>query len=212
MKTHLFCIVDRSGSMAGLEEATIDGYNEYVDGLRNEKDVNLTLVLFDDRYEVVMDDRPIKQVPKLDKETYFARGMTALIDATCRTINERKGRVGKQDKAIVLIITDGYENSSHEYKSHDMKKLISSLEEKGNWVFTYLGANQDAWSVAQDWGFSSGNVASYNATPRGTVGAFQNIGLSTANMVQTASVSPDVSMTSLNFFDEKQKAELKSTI
>lgn len=187
MKTHIFCIIDRSGSMGGLEGATIEGYNSYIEKLRDEKDARLTLVLFDNQYEVVNDDRPIKQVPLLDNKTYYVRGGTALIDAVCRTINERKAKVGKQDKALVLIITDGYENASQEYKSPDMRKLVTSLEKKGNWTFTFLGANIDAWGAAQDWGFQQGNVSNYNATVGGTAGAFMSMASNSANLMRSSS-------------------------
>lgn len=187
--THLFCIVDRSGSMNGLEKPTIDGYNEYVGNLRKEKSVKITTVLFDHEFITLIDSKPVKDSPKLDAETYQPRGSTALIDAVCRTINTHKDKVKKTDKALVLIITDGHENASREYTSKDMQKLVHGLEKQGNFSFVYLGANQDAWAIAQDWGFQKGNVSSYHATPTGTTVAFDSMARGTMAYVQSTSMN-----------------------
>jgi hypothetical protein len=200
--THLFCIVDRSGSMAGLEKATIDGYNEYVDKLRGEK-VKITTVLFDHEFITLVDSKAIKDSPKLDNETYQPRGSTALIDAVCRTINSSKDTVKKSDKALVLVITDGYENASRENKTKDMQELVQGLEKKGNWTFTYLGANQDAWATAQDWGFQQGNVANFNATGKGVGKVFA---MSAAN---TQNFSRGSSMSATDFYSDEDKETLK---
>jgi hypothetical protein len=191
--------------MHGLEKSTIDGYNEYVNNLRKEKNTKLTLVLFDHEYIVPVDDKPIKDTPKLNNELYQPRGSTALLDAVCRTINERKNNVKKTDKALVVIITDGLENASHEYKTKDMQDLVHGLEKKGNWVFTYLGANQDAWSVAQAWGFQAGNVASYNATDLGTQSVYMASSASSLNFIRSGKTTTDT------FFSEEQKTNLKKT-
>lgn len=196
MKTHIFCIIDRSGSMGGLETATIDGYNEFVGTLQEEetaKDSDLTLVLFDDQYEEVFDKKPLKQVPLLNRETYFVRGGTALVDAVCRTLRGRK--ISKQDRSLVLIITDGMENSSREYKQADMKKLVDAMQERGT-TFTFLGANMDAWNAAEKYGFSASNVATYTASAKGTGTAFASMASNTANYMRTASVGAS----SLDFY------------
>lgn len=189
MKTHLFCIIDRSGSMSGLERATIDGYNEYVDKLRDQDDVHITLVLFDHEVLVPVDDQPISSSPKLNSELYVPRGSTALIDAVCRTLNGRKGKVSKEDKALVLVITDGFENASSEYTSKKMQKLIHGLEKQGNWTFTYLGANQDAWATAQQYGFKVGNVGAYAATPTGTSIAFDAMAVNSRGFTMSSARS-----------------------
>lgn len=180
--THVYAILDRSGSMSQLTESTIEGYNGFVDGLRKDN-VELTLVLFDNEYEVVLEDTPIKDVPKLDKGTYFARGGTALIDAVCKTLKGKK--LSGKDKAVVLIITDGMENMSHQYSTNDMKNLVETLEGKKNWTFTYLGANQDAWGTAQKWGFRQGNVANYAATDTGTRSAFVAMSVNTSSLANS---------------------------
>lgn len=201
--THIFAIVDRSGSMMGLEKATIDGYNEYVDNLRKEKNVKLTLTLFDHEMLVPVDDQAIKDTPKLNRELYQPRGATALIDAVCRTLNERKGKVGKKDKALVLIITDGFENASKEYTTKDLQKLVQNLEKQGNFTFTYLGANQDAWAVAQNWGFKQDNVSSYAGTERGTGVAFSTMSANTVAFAASDSLNTKA------FYSAEDKVKLE---
>lgn len=178
VKTHVYAILDRSGSMATLEDDTIGGYNSFIDKLDGDG-ITVTLVLFDDKYEVPYKEVSLKAVVPLSREIYYVRGGTALLDAVGKTINENKQYVKENEKAIVLIITDGYENSSKEYKGTQIHKMIRELEKK-NWAFTYLGANQDAWAVARDWGFQQGNVATYNATERGTQQIFRTMAVNTA--------------------------------
>jgi hypothetical protein len=192
--------------MSSIAQATVDGYNEYINGLKKERGVKLNLVLFDHEYETPISDMPIKDVPDLILgKTYQPRGSTALIDAVCRTLNTHKENVGKKDKALVVIITDGYENASHEYNSNQMKALVEGLTARDNWTFTYLGANQDAWSVAQDWGFAKGNVSSYNATAAGATAAFSTMSANTINYVRSSSLSTG------DFYSDEDKAKLEAT-
>lgn len=203
--THVFAILDRSGSMSGLESDTIGGYNGFLDKLRKQRGIRVTLTLFDHEFEQPYADVPIKDAPKLDSKSYFVRGSTALIDAFCRTINEGKSKVKKADKAIVLVITDGYENASRENTSADMKKLVADLEARDNWTFTYLGANQDAWAVAERWGFSKGNVSNFNPTGKGTAQVFATMSMNVAGFA--ASGSQNVR----SFYSDADKKKLEET-
>lgn len=201
--THLFCIVDRSGSMTGLEKATISGYNEYVDNLRKEK-IKITTVLFEHEQLTITDSEAIKDSPKLSTKNYQPRGTTALIDAVCQTINSGKSAVKKKDKALVLVITDGQENASRENKSKDMRDLIHGLEKQGNWTFTYLGANQDAWETSRDWGFKAGNVADFNATGAGVGATFS------AMSVNTRAYTVGAQSATNQFYSKEDKVKLKN--
>lgn len=200
--THVFAILDMSGSMSGLEKDTIGGYNSFIKKLKGEK-IRVTLTCFDTVNEIPYSDLPIKEVPELDEKVYSPRGGTALVDAVCQTINQNKGKVKKGDKALVLIITDGEENSSREYSTVQMKKLISGLEEKGNWTFTYLGANQDAFAVAQRFGMRKGNVSVYQATERGTGVAFASMSVNTQSFARGDSMN-------LGDFYEKDQEKLEN--
>lgn len=200
--THVYAILDRSGSMAGLEKSTVDGYNEFISTLKDTSKVKLTLVLFDHEYITKYFGAPIKQVPRLTREDYRPRGMTALVDAFCRTLNACKSDVKKKDKAIVLVITDGKENASSEYTSKDMAKLVKELEAKGNWTFTYMGANQDSWEEASKWGFERDNVVNFHATDRGTAAAFSVMAMNTATLSNSTAKSSN------RFFSVQDAAKL----
>lgn len=200
-KTHVFVVLDRSGSMSSISDATIKGYNEYLGQLRKEAkgEVAWNLTLFDDRIEEPVVDTPIAEVELLSNKTFVPRGSTALIDAVCRTIKDHQSEVPKNEKAIMVIITDGYENASREYSTERLKELVKELEAKKNWTLTYLGANQDAWSVAQDLGFSRGNVNSYHATDLGVKGAFAAMSVSTSGLANSGS------MRASNFYNDGKK-------
>lgn len=198
--THVYAILDRSGSMTGLEKSTIEGYNAFIDKLRGEN-ARVTTVLFDDQYEILEKNRRIAAIPKLTKETYFTRGGTALIDAFCKTLTGEE--LPKGDRALVIVITDGEENMSREYKTTDMKKLVETLTGTGYWTFTYLGANQDAWGVAQNYGFKAGNVSSYNATDVGTRSAYSVTTASLGNFTAQSASQTD------SFFSREDQDELK---
>lgn len=202
---HVFVILDRSGSMESVKAATIDGYNEYLNGLRNEADVRWNLVLFDDRFEYPIEDQPVRRVKALTRRSYVPRGMTALIDAICMTLTDAQDQVREGDKALVVIITDGLENASKEYRAAQMRKLIQKLESRKNWTFTYLGANQDAWHVAKDWGFHYHNVGTFNATGAGIGETFSNVSASSANMLRSQG------MATQDFFSKDQKDKMERT-
>lgn len=144
--TEIICILDRSGSMCGLQQEVINNFNKFLKEQQSiEGDANLTLVLFDDQYEKVYDSLPLKEVPPLTEGTYFTRGMTAMNDAIGKTLNEMQ----RHDKAIVLIHTDGAENASKEYTQATVKTLTDKLKEK--WEFIFAAGDLDK-QVATDYG------------------------------------------------------------
>lgn len=147
-------ILDRSGSMQSMRAAAISGFNEFIGKLKAQPgDVNVKLVQFDDQYEVVF-DQPLAQVPELTEATFVPRGMTALLDAQGKTIvalGEELAKFPESDRpasVTVLMITDGQENASHEYKQAQVKAMVTEQREKYSWNFVYVGANQDAIAVA----------------------------------------------------------------
>ena len=172
----IISILDRSGSMTALEQETIGGYNNFIADQRNElTDARVTLVLFDDQYEVVHKGVPIDEVPDIDNKVYYARGWTALNDAIAKTINETKARHrrdGRPDKVLCVIITDGYENYSKEYSGLDgkekVKKLVEWCKEEEDWTFFFLGADMDAVTVGAGYGIAATMVANYQSNDIGT--------------------------------------------
>lgn len=189
-KTLVNFILDKSGSMSSVWDATISGFNEYLNTLRkdgNEYDFSLTL--FDTEINKREVNVPIKTIKELDRLSYVPSGMTALYDATCNTIDEVKKSIKKGIKVLTVVMTDGEENSSKEYTQEQFKNKVKELEKTKMWSFIFLGANQDAWLNAQKYGFQAGSVATYNSTQAGTRAVFTMMASNTA----TAASSKDFS-------------------
>ena len=173
--TEMVFILDRSGSMAGLEAATIGGYNSLLEKQRKEVgDATVTTVLFDDQYEMVHDHAAIGKVKDITNKEYFARGMTGLLDAIGKTINHvgnrHKNALDSEvpGKTMVVIITDGFENASREFTLPQVKQMIERQKAEFGWEFLFLGANIDAVSTAEGFGISADRAVTYEADSIGT--------------------------------------------
>ena len=166
--TEIAYILDRSGSMQSMQEPAVAAFNLFIKSqLDVPGDAHLTLVQFDDAYEVPFAALPIQEVPQLTATTYTPRGSTALLDAIGRTITDTNRRISalpdaqKPGKVILTIFTDGMENASQEYTLKHISDLIRLYRDEKGWEFLFLAANQDAIASAtamrMDAG-SSGNV------------------------------------------------------
>ena len=163
--TDITLVVDRSGSMEQRREDAEGGVNAFIRKQAEEPgEALLTLVQFDTEYEFVHQGIPIQDAPEYRLEP---RGMTALLDAVGRAINETGIRLGKMKKAdrpglvIFVITTDGLENSSKEFTKAQIKEMIEHQQSKYGWHFTFLGANQDAFAEAGAMGMKRGAMADY---------------------------------------------------
>ena len=154
-------LLDRSGSMRGIEQDTIGGYNSYIESQKNNN-VKVTTVLFDDKYEMVTNREDIKNIKELTNETYYVRGCTALLDAIGKTINYMDSQ--KSKKVMFIITTDGLENASKEYNRSQIKELI---EGHSNWEFMYIGADIDSYSEGSSIGIKRDNISSYKKDRKG---------------------------------------------
>lgn len=171
--TELVFILDRSGSMGGLESDTIGGFNGMLSKQKKEEgEANVTTVLFDDQIEIIHDRFPIDVVKPLTDDDYYVRGCTALLDAVGSTvkkvenIQKRLPEELKAEKVILVITTDGQENASQEYSHKMVKKMIEKHQEKG-WQFLFLGANIDAAEEAEKIGIRRSHAASYKNDAKG---------------------------------------------
>lgn len=188
MKTEIIAILDRSGSMGGLESDTIGGFNSFIDSQKKvEGECNVTTVLFDNEIETLYEAVPVKEVKPLTNNEYYVRGMTALLDAIGSSANKSGARYAAMpnppDKVIVLIITDGHENSSREFSNDQVKSMIKHQEDNYGWEFVYLGANQNAFDVAvQGFGMKMSNVATYTSSAVGTKQAYAAFGTKAASL------------------------------
>ena len=174
--TELVFILDRSGSMSGLEKDTIGGFNSMLEKQRKEPgDAVVSTVLFDNETEVIHDRVVIADVPNLTDKEYFVRGCTALLDAVGGAIHHI-GNVHKYarkedvpEKTLFIITTDGMENASHHYTSDKVRNMIERQKERYGWEFLFLGANIDAAAEAKRFGIDESMTANYHCDEVGTV-------------------------------------------
>ena len=186
--TEIVFILDRSGSMCGLEADTIGGFNSTLNQNKNsDADALVSTVLFDDVSEVLHDRVPIAEVPTLTSKEYFVRGNTALLDAVgdaikhIRNVHKYAREEDRPAKTLFVITTDGMENASRRYTYDDIKKLIEEQKERG-WEFLFLGANIDSVEVSGRMGISARRTVNYHNDRQGSAAKF----MSTSNFVSAA--------------------------
>ena len=180
--TELVFILDRSGSMAGLEEDTIGGFNAMIRRQKLEPgEAIVSTVLFDSRCDVIHDRVDLSRVPQLTRKEYYVRGCTALLDAVGGAIHHI-GNVHKYareedrpERTLFVITTDGMENASRQYDYARVKAMIERQQERFGWEFLFLGANIDATQEAARFGIGARNAANYHADHRGTAVIYEAV-------------------------------------
>ena len=180
--TELVFILDRSGSMAGLEGDTIGGFNAMIEKQRGEPgEAVISTVLFDNETEVIHDRIPLDRVPRLTEKEYYVRGCTALLDAVGGAIHHI-GNVHKYareedrpEKTLFVITTDGLENASRRYTYDKVKSMIARQRERYGWEFLFLGANIDAAREAARFGIRADCAADYHADSIGTEAVYESV-------------------------------------
>ena len=173
--TEVVFILDRSGSMSGLEADTIGGFNSMIAKQKKEEgEAYISTVLFDDTCEVLYDRVPVNKVEPMNDNQYYVRGCTALLDAIGGAIHHI-GNVHKYareedrpEKTLFIITTDGMENASHQYSYEKVKEMVERQKEKYGWEFLFLGANIDAIDVAGKFGIDSNRALNYVSDHKGT--------------------------------------------
>jgi len=189
-------IMDRSGSMTGFSEDTIGGFNSFIEK-EKEKDINtyVTTILFDNDYEILYERKEINKVEKLTDKEYWPRGSTALLDAIGKTITSFERKI--DGKALVVIMTDGYENASVEFSKKQIKEMIDNHD----WEFIYLGAEIDSYSEASQFGFSKSRIANYDRSAKAVDEVFTSVGHARDMMVEDMSLDNASWKKELNKYD-----------
>ena len=196
--TELVFILDRSGSMAGLEQDTIGGFNAMLQKQRGEPgEAVISTVLFDNETEVIHDRIPLDRVPRLTEKEYYVRGCTALLDAVGGAIHHI-GNVHKYareedrpEKTLFVITTDGMENASRRYTYDKVKAMIERQREKYGWEFLFLGANIDAAREAARFGIRADCAADYHADSMGTEAVYESVCEAVCQVRRSAPLAAD---------------------
>jgi uncharacterized protein YegL len=200
--TKIVFVVDRSGSMASIAKDIIGGYNKFIADQRALKHgiCDVSFYQFDTEYETVYENTPIDFVKDLDDKTFVPRGGTALLDAVGQTIS----KVGKQlsdlsedqrpEKVLIVVITDGEENSSRTYHREKVKQMVTHQTDVYKWSFTYIGANQDAWNTGGAMGFAATSNLTWANNITGSNNIFSSLNNATS-LYRTSAVSSSFSYT-----------------
>jgi len=191
MTTYITFVMDETGSMSILEAEAISGFNKYIDDLKKNLKgrTNFSLMLFDSsqmRWHVM--DKPIKDVPHLNGDTYRPGAMTPLWDAVAEAIRwtEHKVKGKKNPKVVITILTDGYENASKKYTTKAVKEMIESHKD---WAINFLGANMDAWAVAGEIGIDAGSSLNFAFNAGGLSAGFRSASIATSNFAMGKTTS-----------------------
>jgi uncharacterized protein YegL len=189
--TEMVFIIDKSGSMSGLESDTIGGFNSNIDKqLETGENVLVTTVLFDTNFSTLHDRINISKVEKMTRKDYCPGGGTALCDAVGNTVNRIKyaqqylKEEERPNKTMFVIITDGQENSSREFSSSKVKQLITEQKQKYDWEFLFLGANMDAVETANTYGIDADRAVTYMSDIVGTTTAWNALGAITSGFAK----------------------------
>ena len=193
--TELVFILDRSGSMAGLESDTIGGFNAMIEKQKKETgECYISTVLFDNVSEVLHDRVKLSDIKPMTDKEYTVRGCTALIDAIGGAIHHI-GNIHKYarpedvpEHTMFIITTDGMENASQRYSSDEVKKMIERQKEKYGWEFLFIGANIDAVETARRYGINEDRAVNYNADAKGTGILYESVACAVSNVRRCASL------------------------
>ena len=196
--TEIVFILDRSGSMSGLEDDTIGGFNSLIRKQQTEEgEALISTVLFDNMTEVIHDRVDIKNIRPLTRNEYYVRGSTALLDAVGKAIHHI-GNVHKYareedrpEKTLFVITTDGMENASREYTYDRVRRIIERQKEKYGWEFLFLGANIDAAKEAARFGIDRDRAADYHADTLGTAVVYEAMNDAVRNVRACRPMSAD---------------------
>jgi hypothetical protein len=186
--TEIICIIDKSGSMEPITVESIEGFNNFLNEQKNEEGTaSVTLYLFNDNLNIIYENYSIDSAPYLNLNNYNPTGNTALLDALGTVIDSTGVRLSKTpenlrpEKVLVCILTDGRENQSRIYGRTEILKKITHQTVHYNWVFVFLGANQDSFAEAERIGISKDYTSGFNSSKAGTTAGFKKFSKMTSS-------------------------------
>ena len=213
--THIFFLLDRSGSMGSIADDVIGGFNSYIQSqISGPDEARMTLVQFDTQgpHEVSFANSLLKDVPALSRQTYQPRGGTPLYDAMGHVVTDANIWVeqiqaeGKfKPEVIFITFTDGYENASSEYTRESIFQLVQHKQDDEGWTFVYMGANQDAYAAGRQSGFEVDSISNFRANARGTALAFSDLSLGTSNTRMKRSAGARIAKG--EFFENQKRSD-----
>ncbi|MBQ7637347.1 MAG: VWA domain-containing protein [Clostridia bacterium] len=196
--TELVFILDRSGSMGGLESDTIGGFNSLIEKQKKEEgECYVSTVLFDNVSEVIHDRVKLSEIKPMTDKEYYVRGCTALIDAIggairhIANIHKYARPEDVPEHTMFVITTDGLENASHVYSSDEVKKMVERQKEEYGWEFLFIGANIDSVQTAKHFGIGADRAVNYHADKKGTRVLFETVADTVCCMRANAPITED---------------------
>ncbi len=210
--TELVFILDRSGSMGGLESDTIGGFNSLIEKQRKQDgECYVSTVLFDNVSEVIHDRVKLADIKPMTDKEYYVRGCTALIDAIGGAIHHI-GNIHKYarpedvpEHTMFVITTDGLENASHKYSSDEVKKMVERQKEKYGWEFLFIGANIDSVETAKNFGIGADRAVNYHADKQGTAVLYDTVAETVCCMRASAPIDASWSKRINEDFENRKK-------
>ena len=198
--TEMVFILDKSGSMSGLESDTIGGFNAMINKQKKEEGTAyVTPILFDNNSETIHDRVPLDEIKPMTDKDYVVGGCTALIDAIgeavehISTIHKYARPEDIPEHTVFVITTDGMENASKKFTSKQVKKIIEEKKKKNNWEFLFIGANIDAVETASHFGIDSNRAVNYHADKKGTSVLYESVSNAIGKMRACAAPSAKIS-------------------
>ena len=205
-------IIDRSGSMGSMKETALEGFNGFINEQRTlEGDAVVSTILFNNQYKMLYTDSDVKECSLLTNENFIPAGTTALYDAIGKTIDDEINKLGlisleeRPIKTLCVILTDGYENASHQYSGTKIKEMISEMKKDFNWEFVFLAANEDASLTAETIGISTNNSYAFQNSKLGITDAFNAVNYS--SRVYRASVAKGQSADTSNLMNDYKNSK-----
>lgn len=212
--TEIVFILDRSGSMCGLEADTIGGFNSMIEKQKKEKgEALVSTILFDNESEVIHDRIPLAKIHPLNEKEYYVKGCTALADAIGQAVHHIKNvhkyarEEDRPEKTLFIITTDGMENASRFYNIHTVKQMIKEQKEKFGWEFLFLGANIDAVETAKSFGIDKDRAATYHNDSKGIEETYLAMCSAVSSFRAASFIDSDWSGTIEKDFDNRKEKE-----